>query len=155
GAVVGVEKAWNGVLVALEEEVKVGDGVLLAGGDPEQPEPGGRVATILMEGRPVERAPRGSRVVLGFETRSTDASATPANAVAWRSGDPALERELRATFEGDAPRRHARLDLRVEGRPGTPLVVTARDDQGHEARAASETPLGEARSRPLDRELLA
>jgi putative protease len=154
GPVVGVTPALNGVSVRLEEELERGDDVLLAGGDPEQPEPGGRVAGLQVEGREVERAPRGAVALLTFETRSLRVADAPPGAVAWRTGSPALERRLRAGFEGEAPRRLAPITLHAQGRAGEPLAVVARDDQGHEARAASQVPLAPAARSPLDRELL-
>lgn len=155
GPVLAVDRAKNGVVVALEDELERGDGLLLAGGDPEEEEPGGRAARIEVDGREVERAPRGARALVVFERRSCDVGRTPPEAVAWRTSRPALERRLRASFEGEAPRRRARVDLRVEGRVGAPLVVSARDDEGHEARARSEAPLVEAARSPLGPELLA
>jgi putative protease len=155
GPVVAVDAPRNAVTVALDEDLKVGDGVLLAGGDPEAPEPGGRVASLEVAGREVERAPRGARATIVFERRSCDVNDTPRDAVVWRTSDPALERRLRASFEGEAPHHRARVDLRVEGRPGAPLVVTARDDAGHEARATSATPLAAAARSPLGPEVLA
>ncbi|MCO5166735.1 MAG: U32 family peptidase [Planctomycetes bacterium] len=155
GRVVRVDPARNAVLVALDEEVKRGDGLLLAGGDPEAPEPGGRAARLEVAGREVDRAPAGATAWVEFERRSCDVAEAPPAATVWRTSDPELERRLRASFEGEAPRRRARVDLRVEGRAGAPLVVTARDDQGHEARAATEAPLAPAARSPLDRDLLA
>lgn len=156
GRVVRVEPARNAVVVALDDDALArGDGLLLAGGDPEAPEPGGRAARLEVAGREVERAARGALVTVEFERRSCDVALSPPAATVWRTSDPALERRLRASFEGDGPRRRARIDLRAEGREGAPLVVTARDDQGHEARAATAAPLTPAARSPLDHDLLA
>lgn len=44
----------------------------------------------------------------------------------WKTDDPALDRRLRQSFAGKLePRRRERLDLRVSGRAGEPLVVEA------------------------------
>jgi U32 family peptidase len=155
GQVVGVDAVNNGVVVLLEEEAKVGDGVLLAGGDPETEEPGGRVSGLEVQGREVERAAKGQRALLIFERRSVDVALTPAQSIAWRTADPELAKRLRASFEGDDPHHRSKVDLSVEGRPGAPLVVTATDDAGHAATARTEAPLAPAARSPLGREVLA
>ncbi|MGE0707719.1 MAG: DUF3656 domain-containing protein [Planctomycetota bacterium] len=155
GPVLEVVPARNGVVVALEEELALGDGLLLAGGDAEAPEPGGRVSELEVEGRAAPRAARGARALVCFSRRSLDVEACPRGAVAWRTSSPALEEELRRGFQGDEPRRRAPLRLRVSGAPGAALVVEAEDDLGHRARASSAEPLAAARGRALDAELLA
>ena len=154
GPVLETLPARNGVRVALEEELKRGDGVLLAGGDPEAPEPGGRVAGLELDGRAVERAPRGASPLVLFEPRSLKVTDCPPGAVAWRTSDPELLRRLRAGFEGETPQRRSPVALRAEGRAGAPLEVLAEDDLGHRVRALSGAPLLPATGTPLDRALL-
>src|SRR5205823_14454733 len=63
--------------------------------------------------------------------------------------DPALERRLRQSFEGDQPRFQRPLQMEVHGGPGQPLTLIARDEQGHVVRLVSAMSLSKAEKRPL------
>jgi putative protease len=73
----------------------------------------------------------------------------------WKTSDPALERRLRQTYEGDQVRYPRPLDLEVHGSFGQPLTVIARDEAGHVAQASSAMPLTLATSQPLSATRLA
>jgi len=120
-------------------QAKPGDGIVFdTGGDPNH-ETGGRI--VRVEGRrlflPPGRIPRqalrrGHRV--------------------WKTSDPALDAELRATWKRRLPRRPLHvLDLRVEAAPGQALRIR---ELRTGAEVRSRQPLERAKSRPLDRATL-
>jgi putative protease len=67
----------------------------------------------------------------------------------WKTNDPALDREVRTTFEGDKIRFQRAITLEVHGRAGTPLTLIADDGDGHVVRLDSAVPLGAAEQHPL------
>ncbi len=146
GEVAGVDGARNAILVSLVETARAGDGILFTapGLDPQdENRPGGRITSVLSAG--------GTGAWLEFEHHALDVTRVPRGAVAWRNSDPALASKLRATFDG--VKRRAPLSVKVSGRPGEALVVTGRDDQGHEVSVASEEKIARADRSPIDRAL--
>ena len=119
---------------ALAVPVKPGDGIVFdTGGDTDR-EQGGRVYEV-----------RGCR--LSLEYGRLDARAIPPGTRVWKTSDPALEHELKASFAGKLPSREANkqaLDFCVSGAAGAPLQVACGG-----VSAASAMPLERARSRPL------
>ena len=119
--------------------LKPGDGVVFdTGGDTEH-EQGGRIFGV-----------DGSRI--SFERGKIDFRKVPVGSRVWKTSDPALDRELRASFSGRIPAREPRLktlDLVVEGAAGSPLKIRC-----GAAEAVSRMPLEQARSRPLTTEAL-
>jgi putative protease len=147
GTVRAIEPARNGVVVALDEPAREGDGIIFLAPslDPEdENRPAGRVSEVHSAG--------GTGALLVFERLALDVRRVPVGAFVWRNGDPALAAKLRATFEG-APHRRSPVALRVSGKPGAPLVVSARDDLGHEASVATEEKIEVADRSPIDRAL--
>ena len=117
----------------LAAPVKPGDGVVFDAGQPEAGEQGGRVYRV-----DPGAAPGVTR--LGFGRGDIDGRRVQAGQRLWKTNDPALDRELRATFAGDQVRHQRPLDLEVHGAPGRPLTVIARDEAGHIARAEANWP---------------
>jgi len=133
--------------VRLAAAVKPGDGVVFDAGQPEAGEQGGRVYRVDPSATPgVTR--------LGFGRGDIDGRRVQPGQRLWKTNDPALDRELRATFAGDQVRHQRPLDLEVHGAPGGPLTVLARDEQGHIARADSAAPLTAAERQPLGEPVL-
>jgi U32 family peptidase len=122
------------VLDGMKVPLRKGDGIVFdTGGDTEH-EQGGRIFDI-----------EGPRIRLGRGRVET--KAIPVGALVWKTSDPSLERELRATFSGRLPAREHRLpplDPVFTGGPGEPLAVAA-----HGRTVVSRIPLCEARNRPL------
>ena len=114
---------------------KPGDGVVFdTGGDTER-EQGGRIFEI-----------RGRKIF--FERGKIDFRAIPVGARIWKTSDPALDRELQASFSGRLEARPGRLhplDLSVEGKAGEPLRL-----HGGGCVVESRIPLAEALTKPLD-----
>lgn len=137
--------AGEEVTLALHAPLKPGDGVVFDAGNPEQREEGGRVYHVV---------PRGLETVLRFGQGDVDfRRVQPGNKV-WKTSDPALEREVRTTFEGEKVRHTRPLRAEVHGHAGAPLTLLLDDGEGHVARVDSALPLAAAEQQPLDAERL-
>lgn len=155
------------VHVALEGPLAPGDGVVFDAGRPEAPEEGGRVYAIRPASAVNRKAPHGPvpstaaetpgavpgtpEVILTFGNGEVDFRRLRPGDRLWKTSDPALERRLRRTFQGEHVGFRRPLDWEVHGAAGTPLTLIARDAQGHVARADSTLPLQPARQQPLTR----
>jgi len=67
----------------------------------------------------------------------------------WKTNDPALDRELRATYEGDKIRHTRPIDIEARGHAGAPLALTLDDRRGHTVCVESAIPLAPAQTQPL------
>jgi len=141
GTVTRVER--ESIFLILEAPLKPGDGVVFDAGRPEEREEGGRVYHVDTRADSSETTLRFGRGDLDFRR------IRPGQRV-WKTSDPALERELRATFEGDKIRFQRPLSFEVHGHAGAPLTLIARDTEGHIAQVASSLPLAPAENHPLD-----
>jgi putative protease len=128
------------VRLSLIAPLKPGDGVVFDAGRPEDGEEGGRVYQV---------EPHGRETVLRFGHGDIDFGRVQAGQRVWKTSDPALERELRATFAGDKIRFRRPIALEVHGRAGAPLTVIANDGAGHVVQVESAVPLGAAEKQPL------
>ena len=72
----------------------------------------------------------------------------------WKTNDPELDKRLRQSFAGDAPRFQRPIELEVHGLVGKPLTVIARDEEGHVVQLDSAMPLTKAEKQPLTTERL-
>ncbi len=121
--------------------LKAGDGLVFDAGRPEEREEGGRVYHL-------DPAP-GGEVTLRFGHGDIDWRRVRAGQLVWKTNDPALDREVRATFEGDQIRHQRPITLEVHGRAGTPLTLVANDGLGHVVQLESTVPLAAANRQPL------
>ena len=129
------------VSVRAEAPLKAGDGVVFDAGRPDQPEEGGRVYSV--------DALAGGLASLGFG-HGVDLSKVHAGDRLWKTNDPELDRRLRQSFAGDAPRFQRPIGLEVHGHAGIPLTLIARDGLGHVARVDSAVPLAAGGPAPAD-----
>ena len=140
--------AGESVSVALAAPLKPGDGVVFDAGNPAEREEGGRVYQV----EPARHAP--GETVLRFGHGDINWSRVRAGQLVWKTNDPALDRELRATFEGEKIRFQRPITLELHGHAGAPLTLIARDAHGHVAQSASALPLAAAENQPLTTERL-
>ncbi len=133
------------VTATLEAPLKPGDGVVFDAGNPEQREEGGRVYQVTA---------RGAETVLRFGQGDLDFRRILPGHRIWKTNDPALDREVRATFAGDKIRFQRDIVAEVHGGPGTPLTLLLNDGQGHVVKQESTLPLAEAQNQPLTDERL-
>ncbi|HTL66804.1 MAG TPA: DUF3656 domain-containing protein [Lacunisphaera sp.] len=138
GRVTRVER--DRVSVRLEGPAKPGDGIVFDAGRPEEKEEGGRIYQLEQ---------RDADAVLRFGAHDLDLARVHVGDRVWKTNDPALDRRVRATFEGDQVRFRRELDLEVHGHAGVPLTLIAHDRQGHAARIDSPGALARADRQPL------
>jgi U32 family peptidase len=136
------------VCVRLEAPLKPGDGIVFDAGKPEEREEGGRVYQVIpcAGGR--------GETMLHFGDGDIDWRRVRAGQRVWKTNDPALDRDLRASYEGERIRFQRPISLEVHGTRGTPLTLIARDGDGHVVKVEGGVPLVEADRQPLTPERL-
>ena len=72
----------------------------------------------------------------------------------WKTSDPELDRRLRQSFEGEAPKFQRPIEIEVHGVAGKPLTLIAHDEFGNVAKVESSMPLAKAEKQPLTTERL-
>ncbi len=142
GEVTRVER--DRVRLRLAAPLKAGDGVVFDSGHPEEDEEGGRVFAVQGSGE----------IAITFMPGAVNFARLHVGDKVWKTSDPELDRELRQTFSGDAPRFQRPIALEVHGHAGTMLTLVARDELGHIAQAVSTMPLARAEKQPLTTEKL-
>ena len=136
----------NAVRPRLEGPLKPGDGVGFDAGRPDLPEEGGRIYGV----RPL----RDGFVELTFGSGAVDFQRIEAGHRLWKTDDPELNRDLRKTFEGEAPRQTRPLRFEVHGSAGAPMTLIVRDSEGHVVQVSSSILLMVAQKRPMTVESL-
>jgi putative protease len=141
-----VARVVNGsVTLRLEGPAKPGDGIVFDAGRPDEKEEGGRIYYLDQ---------RNADTVLRFGEGDIDFSRVHVGDRVWKTNDPALDRRVRATFEGDQIRFRREITMEVHGHAGAPLTLIARDEEGHIAQADSAVLLTRAEKQPLSTERL-
>jgi putative protease len=135
----------DSVALKLEGPAKPGDGIVFDAGRPDEKEQGGRI--YFVDERPGE-------TVLRFGRGDIDFARVHIGDRVWKTNDPALDRRVRQTFEGDQIRFRREISFEVHGHAGAPLTLIARDQEGHIAQADSTVPLARAEKQPLTTERL-
>lgn len=133
------------VHVKLLAPAKPGDGIVFDDGKPEAGEEGARIYQV---------EERNGEAVLRFGHGDIDFRRVRAGQKIWKTNDPALDREVRATFAGDKVRFQRAVAMEVHGRAGGPLTLIVNDGEGHVARVESAIPLAHAEKQPLTAERL-
>ena len=133
------------VSLRLSAPIKPGDGVVFDAGNPEAREEGGRVYSVDQ---------RGAETTLGFGQGDIDFRRVKPGQFLWKTNDPALDRRVRQTFEGDKIRFQRPLALEVHGHAGSSLTLIVQDDEGHGVRLESQLVLTAAENQPLTTERL-
>jgi putative protease len=156
----------DGVVVNLAAPLKPGDGIVFDAGKPEGKEEGGRVYEIKKHSGPNAQhatrlaAPKQGEggntqhVQIRFGHGDIDWNRIHAGDKLWKTSDPELDKQLRQTFEGDAPKFQRPIEMEVHGLVGKPLTLIARDGEGHIVQIDSSMPLAKAEKQPLGTERL-
>jgi len=134
------------VTLKLSGPLKPGDGLVFDAGKPDEREEGGRVYHVTPG--------RDGETTLRFGDGDIDWRRVSAGQLVWKTNDPALDREVRTSFEGTQVRFTRPITLEVHGRAGTPLTLIANDNRGHVVKAESALPLAIATKQPLSPERL-
>ena len=143
GIIEAIEK--DSVSLRLEGPLKAGDGVVFDRGRPDEREEGGRITTVDTQG---------NRARLRFLSGSIDWKRVSVGDILYKTSDPALDKELRKTYQTEKPNATRPLTMVVDGAVGQSLVLEVRDEQGHIARVASSEALTAADKRPADQDTL-
>lgn len=133
------------VTIRLQAPLKPGDGVVFDQGHPAAKEEGGRVYSI---------AYREPFATLQFGRHDLDLRQIHVGDRVWKTSDPALDRQLRQSFAGEAPRYQRPIDLEIHGTLDQPLTLIGRDSDGHIVQLQSAMPLVAAHRQPLTPERL-
>lgn len=128
------------VRLRLQGPLKPGDGVVFDAGHPDETEEGGRVYRVDQHG---------ADAWLGFGQGDIDFNRVHKGDKLWKTSDPELDRRLRQTFAGDAPKSQRPIVMDVRGSAGHPLILLVRDESGHELCLESAMPLVQAEKLPL------
>ncbi len=134
------------VLIKLISPLKPGDGVVFDAGNHAAGEEGGRVYQVEPQ--------RDGTTRLRFGSGDLNFKRIHVGDKLWKNNDPALDRELRGTFEGEKLRHTRPINAEVHGRPGQPLTLLLDDGNGHHVKVESEIALEPAQKRPLTSEIL-
>ena len=141
----------DGVIVNLAAPLKLGDGIVFDAGRPDEKEEGGRI--YEME-NPRFKIPGMTLTELRFGNGQINFLRVHVGDKLWKTNDPELDKQLRQTFAGDAPRFQRPIEIEVHGLAGKPLTVIARDESGNVAQVESAMPLAKAEKVPLTEEKL-
>jgi U32 family peptidase len=139
------------VVVKLEAPLKLGDGIVFDAGRPDEKEEGGRIYGIRNSPQKIQNA---EASVLEFGYGNINFSRVHNGDKIWKTNDPDLDKRLRQSFEGDAPKFQRPIEIEVHGLAGKPLTLIARDESGHVAKVESAMPLAKAEKVPLSEEKL-
>ncbi len=141
----------DGVIVNLTAPVKLGDGIVFDAGKPDEKEEGGRIYEIQ---EPRFKVPGEKLTELRFGYGDIDFLRVHVGDKIWKTNDPELDKRLRQSFAGDAPRFQRPIEMEVYGGVGKPLTLIVRDESGHVAKIESSMPLAKAEKLPLTEEKL-
>jgi putative protease len=122
------------VALRLAAPAKPGDGVVFDAGKPAEGEQGGRIYQLDTDAR-------GGESTLRFGHGDLDFRKISPGHLVWKTNDPALDRELRATFAGEKIRHTRPIRAEVHGHAGASLTLLLDDGLGHVAREDSRLPL--------------
>ena len=139
------------VTLHLLAPLKPGDGVVFDAGRPDEKEEGGRIYGIKHF---QNKTARTAESVLEFGHGNIDFNRVHVGDKLWKTNDPELDKRLRQSFAGGAPRFQRPIAMEVHGLVGKPLTVIARDEEGHVVQLDSAMPLTKAEKQPLTTERL-
>ncbi len=144
GTVTRVEN--DHVALRLESALKPGDGVVFDAGNHAAGEEGGRVYQVEPQ--------RNGETVLRFGYGDLNFRRIKPGNFLWKNNDPALDRELRTTFEGEKIRFTRPVDVEVHGHVNSPLTLILNDREGHVVKLESQVALAAAQNQPLTQQRL-
>jgi U32 family peptidase len=139
------------VFLKLEAPLKLGDGVVFDAGRPDEKEEGGRIYGIKNF---QNQSTRAKESVLEFGHGDIDFNRVRVGDKLWKTNDPELDKRLRQSFAGDAPKFQRPIEIEVHGVCGKPLTLIARDEFGNVVQLDSAMPLAKAEKVPLTTERL-
>jgi len=139
GVVERIER--DGIWLALDYEVKAGDGVVLDRGRPDEREEGGRITSVDTEK---------NRSFIRFLRDSINWQRVTAGDIVYKTSDPALDKALRQSYEVEQPNYKRPITATVCGQIGQPLVLSLQDEEGRVVEVESNQAIEAAQNRPTD-----
>jgi putative protease len=131
----------------LDMQVSRGDGILLEGGFAGDGELGGRIWALRdTEGREIEQARQGMRVLLWLGPDKTIKQVEPGRRL-WKTSSPPAERAVLEAVRAE-PRR-VQLSMRIVAQIGEHPIIEARTESGVHASVTVDAVVEAARSAPL------
>ncbi|MDB6167358.1 MAG: peptidase [Verrucomicrobia bacterium] len=141
-----LQVAQESVTLRSAAPVKPGDGIVFDAGRPDEREEGGRIYQVATSA--------GGETSLRFGHGDIDWRRVKAGQRIWKTNDPALDRDVRASFAGDEIHFQRPVSMQLHGRAGEPLTLILNDGAGHVVKTESRLPLAEAEKQPLTPERL-
>lgn len=139
------------VVVALNSALKPGDGVLFDTGNPDR-EQGGAVYEMFINNKPCkEYIPRKDvpvAVELRFADRRIDFGKLIIGRGVWKTSDPRIESELRASFAGETIRYRRPVAALLRAQTGHYLELTLSDWEGNSVFVVGDIQLERAEKHP-------
>ena len=167
GAFIGevLEIRKQTLLIKPQKALKLGDGLLLdsataastsnsKGEDRKANEQGGSIYEIFIKGKPVKSVEPGQVCEVAFGFGKIDFRRLATGARIWKTSDPRVESNLKASFAGEKIRYRRPITAHVVAHTGAPLVVTLTDWDGLSATAVDTESLAAAEKHPLTVETL-
>ena len=139
------------VTLQLQAPLKLGDGVVFDAGRPDEKEEGGRIYGIKNF---QNKTMRTEESVLEFGYGNIDFNRVHVGDKIWKTNDPELDKRLRQSFAGDAPKFQRPIEVEVHGACGKPFTLIARDESGNVVQVESAIALARAEKIPLTTEKL-
>jgi len=131
----------DGVWLALDYEVKAGDGVVLDRGRPDEREEGGRITSVDTEK---------NRSFIRFLRDSINWQRVTVGDTVYKTSDPALDKALRQSFQVEQPNYKRPISATVRGQVGQPLILSLQDEEGRVVEVESNQAIEAAQNRPAD-----
>lgn len=158
GEVIGVDRKQR-LQIQLSRSVKLGDGLVVDQGKPEEAEVGGSVFSIHENNEKCKAAQKGSLVSIELGSgsgRDVDVSSVRPGNLIFKNKDDALMNRLRSSFEAVSAkdRRRSKVDVELDGEIGKPLAVHIHraGDDTKRFTAVTESAVEAAANRPTSRE---
>jgi putative protease len=127
GVLVGTVVRVRGERIEIEltGSLAPGDGVVFEGEHARSEEQGGRVYEIFRQGVPQTERTSGGIVAIAFGRGAIEGSRLSVGQKLWKTDEPQLTKQLRASFAGKHPRRRMPVRIAVEAAVGQRLKLAA------------------------------
>jgi U32 family peptidase len=155
GVLVGSVRAVRGERIDLEltGSLAPGDGVVFEGDRARGEEQGGRVFEIFRSGVPQTERTTGGVVTLAFGRGAIQGDRLQIGQQLWKTDEPGLTKQLRASFAGERPRRTLPVRIAVQAAVGQPLKLLVQSGT-MTCQLDSADALAEAQKHPLTVDVL-
>ncbi len=155
GVLIGRVRSVRGERIDLEltGSLAPGDGVVFEGDRARGEEQGGRVFEIFRAGVPQTGRTTGGVVTLAFGRGAIVGDRLSIGQQLWKTDEPGLTKQLRASFAGERPRRTLLVRIAVQAAVGQPLKLFVQSG-AVTCQLESADPLAEAQKHPLTVDVL-